>query len=47
MFVNAFPSAAVRDIMAAEMILENNIICGDSLKIMRQWAEEEDHKCGK
>ena len=47
MFVNAFPSAAVRDIMAAEMILENNIICGDSLKILRQWAEEEDHKCGK
>ena len=47
MFVNAFPSAAVRDIMAAEMILENNIICGDSLKILPQWAEEEDHKCGK
>ena len=47
MFVNAFPSAAVRDIIAAEMILENNIICGDSLKIMRQWAEEEENKCGK
>lgn len=47
MFVNAFPSAAVRDIMAAEMILEQNIICGDSLKIMRQWAEEEEEKCGK
>ena len=47
MFVNAFPSAAVRDVMVAEMILENNIICGDSPKIMRQWAEEEEEKCGK
>lgn len=47
MFVKAFPSADVRDIMAAEMILENNIICGDSLKIMRQWAEEEETKCVK
>lgn len=46
-FVNAFPSAAVRDIMAAEMILEQNIICGDSLKIMKKWAEEEEKKCGK
>lgn len=47
MFVKAFPSAAVRDIVAAETILEHNIICGDSLKIMRQWAEEEENKCVK
>lgn len=47
MFVNAFPTATLADIMAAEMILENNIICGDSLKIMRQWAEEEEEKCGR
>lgn len=47
MFVNAFPDAVILDIMAAEAILENNIICGDSLKIMRQWAEEEKNKCGK
>lgn len=47
MFVNAFPDAVILDIMAAEAILENNIICGDSLKIMRQWAEEEENKCGK
>ena len=47
MFVNAFPDAVLRDIMAAEMILEKNIICGDSLEIMRKWAEEEENKCGK
>ena len=36
MFVKAFPSATVRDIIAAEMILEHNIICGDSLEIMKK-----------
>lgn len=32
----------------AERIIQKNIICGDSLKIMRQWADEENesHKTG-
>ena len=38
MFVAAFPSASLRDVLAAEMILERNIICGDSLKIMAKLA---------
>lgn len=42
MFVNAFPEASLRDIVSAEMILENNIICGNSLEIMRKWADEEN-----
>ena len=32
-------SAAVRDIVAAEMILEHNIICGDSLEIMKKMED--------
>lgn len=32
------PNEAV--ILLASGILENNIICGDSLKIMKQWEEE-------
>lgn len=47
MFINAFPTATLADITAAEMILEQNIICGDSLKIMKKWAEEEEEKCGR
>ena len=39
MFVTSFPSACLRDVLAAEMILERNIICGDSLKIMAKLAE--------
>lgn len=39
MFVTSFPSASLRDILAAEMILERNIICGDSLKIMARLAK--------
>lgn len=39
MFVGAFPTASLRDVLAAEMILERNIICGDSLKIMAKLAE--------
>ena len=32
----------------AARILEENIICGDSLKIMKQWADEEkENECGK
>ena len=42
MFVKTFPSACLGEILAAEMIIESNIICGDSLKIMKKWAEEED-----
>lgn len=40
MFIKAFPNAALRDIVAAEMVLQNNIICGDSLKIMKKWEEK-------
>lgn len=38
-FVTSFPSASLRDVLAAEIILERNIICGDSLKIMAKLAE--------
>ena len=32
----------------AARILEENIICGDSLKIMKQWADEEkENECEK
>ena len=41
MFINAYPESTLKDITAAEMILEQNIICGDSLKIMQMWADEE------
>lgn len=34
------PSEAV--ILLASGILENNIICGDSLKIMKEWEEEHE-----
>ena len=30
------------DVAKAKSILDHNIICGDSLKIMKQWAEEEE-----
>lgn len=39
MFISAFPSACLRDIISAEMVLEKNIVCGDSLKIMARLAE--------
>ena len=39
MFIAAFPSACLRDILLAETVLERNIICGDSLKIMARLAE--------
>ena len=39
MFIAAFPSACLRDILLAETVLERNIICGDSLKIMAKLAE--------
>ena len=39
MFIAAFPSACLGEILAAELILERNIVCGDSLKIMAKLAE--------
>ena len=39
MFTAAFPSACLRDILLAETVLEKNIVCGDSLKIMARLAE--------
>ena len=44
MFVGAFKEITLRDIILAETILEKNIICGDSLKIMKKWAEEDENK---
>lgn len=44
MFVGAYKEITLRDILLAETILEKNIICGDSLKIMKKWAEEEENK---
>lgn len=36
MFIGSFPDAVFRDILLAEIILRENIICGDSLKIMEE-----------
>lgn len=39
-FCETFPEANETVILLASGILENNIICGDSLKIMKEWEEE-------
>lgn len=36
MFIKAFPQATVGYLILAELILERNIICGDSLEIMKK-----------
>lgn len=41
LFIKAFPKATVFTGIAAEMILERNIICGDSLKIMEMLEQME------
>lgn len=40
MFCEKFPNASEMSILLAAGILQNNIICGDSLKIQKQWEEE-------
>lgn len=39
MFCKAFPKASEVSMLLASGILQNNIICGDSLKIMKEWEE--------
>lgn len=41
MFLEAFPNANEVCILFAAGILQNNIICGDSLKIMKEWEPKE------
>lgn len=41
MFCEAFPNANEVCILLAAGILQNNIICGDSLKIMKEWEPKE------
>ena len=35
-----FPQAGPADVLEAASILGQNIICGDSLKIMKEWSED-------
>ena len=39
-FCEAFPNANEATILIAAGILQNNIICGDSLQIQKKWIEE-------
>ena len=41
MYVDKFPNANEIALQMADMILKNNIMCGDSLKIMEKWQEEQ------
>lgn len=47
LYKEAFPTANAFCLMLAEQILQNNIICGDSLKIMAGWAEENEKEAEK
>lgn len=40
MFLEAFPNANEVSILLAAGILQNNIICGDSLQIQKNWQEK-------
>lgn len=40
MFCEAYPNASPTAVLLAAGILQNNIICGDSLKIMKEWEEQ-------
>lgn len=39
MYCKAFPKASEASLLLASGILQNNIICDDSLKIMKEWEE--------
>lgn len=41
MFCTAYPNASPTAVLLAAGILQNNIICGDSLKIQKQWEEKQ------
>lgn len=41
MFCKAYPHASPTAVLLAAGILQNNIICGDSLKIMKEWEDKE------
>lgn len=40
MYCKSFPKASEASLLLASGILQNNIICGDSLKIMKEWEAE-------
>lgn len=42
MYCKAFPKASEASLLLASGILQNNIICGDSLKIMKEWERYND-----
>lgn len=42
MYRKAFPKASDASLLLASGILRNNIICGDSLKIMKEWERYND-----
>lgn len=44
MFLDKFPEANEFCRLTADLILKNNIICGDSLEIMKKWQAEEEQK---
>lgn len=43
MYCKAFPKVSEVSLLLASGILRNNILCGDSLKIMKEW--EENNAC--
>ena len=42
-FCEAFPNANEVTILLAAGILQNNIICGDSMQIQKNWTKEKDN----
>ena len=42
MYVDKFPNANEIALQMADMILKNNIMCGDSLEIMKKWEKNDD-----
>lgn len=44
MYCDKFPNANEIALQMADMILKNNIICGDSLKIMDKWRTNNESK---
>lgn len=43
LFVEKFPLATFFSLEMLTLILQNNIICGDSLKIMKEWEAENSY----
>lgn len=42
MFLDKFHNANAFICLMVDMVIKNNIICGDSLKIMKEWEKEND-----